>query len=208
MDNISTEDRVGLDRLNDVYARRYGPDIDLVKKEVGEGDIYINSVATALLSKNGVWCECKDLPSEFTGTAGGDYVTRFITTEEALELLNDFYHASMSDVAKYFTHYDLFVLYEPEGITNPMGAFSIYYQFTPNGPYYRPREKGKFRKDTMPLYFRCRTKAQVGQTVLGSKDSVKFFLKKPGDVHLFVEIPYDDPTVIDLSNNPIGSPQQ
>src|SRR5437868_4712011 len=79
--------KLHMDRLQEEYYRRHGAAMELIKSQVGPGDEYSNSAGRVVISPNGAWFECIDLPMEFSGAAGAKVTYRFVGDEEALCLL-------------------------------------------------------------------------------------------------------------------------
>src|SRR5690349_20863298 len=117
MEERDPAQRLQVDALDEEYARRYGVAVELIKAEVGSGVSYANAAARAVVSPNGAWLECVDLPMEFTGAAGAPVEQRLVSDAEAMALL-DRLHAFTAETGQAWEEVSVFVLYGRTGLVD------------------------------------------------------------------------------------------
>jgi hypothetical protein len=205
MDELDKSQQVQLDALGEEYGRKHGAAIEFIKAQVGEGDVYENSVARAVVSSRGAWVECLALPTEFAGAAGGDIKRRFISTSTALSLIQSLAEISVVQMEKGIMHapdsiveMDMFMLYSPSGILDEREA-CVYHYKRGASPFERPRRLGVYDRNRLPLFFRARFYLTEKPEGIPYAAGSFFCLSGIGERHLLVEIPLTGPEIYDLS---------
>src|SRR2546423_1202895 len=117
MEELEPGERLQVDALDEEYGRRFGVAVELIKNEVGHGVSYANAAARAVVSPNGAWLECVDLPMEFTGAAGAPVEQRLVSDAEAMAVL-DLFHAFTGEEGATWSELSLFVLYGRSGLVD------------------------------------------------------------------------------------------
>jgi hypothetical protein len=201
MEELDPSQRLQVDALDEEYERRYGVAVELIKAEVGTGVIYSNAAATAVVSKNGAWLECVDLPMEFTGAAGAPVRQQLVSDAEALTLLDKLYAYALSDV-RTRDDLSLFVLYGRSGLVDGRQIY-IYHQRSRGDDVARPRIIGKYQPELLPLVYRCRVQADQAPEGLSFAHGVVFCLAQGREKNLIVEMSYAGDELHDLSVAPI-----
>jgi len=203
IDDLHQEERLGLDTLAEEYQRRHGVAIEFIKSMVGAGEEYSNAAARAVVSPNGAWFECVDLPMEFSGTAGAPVTRRFVDDAEAVRLLT-----GLNELASHpeegVRNVGLFALYTRRGILDGRGVWAVQADVTQDSGA-RPVTVGAFRPGVLPLVFRCRVDSDREVQGLGIRRGVVFCLAGVGERCLVVEMPHEGVDVRDLGTAP-GSP--
>lgn len=202
MDALTPAQRVALDELEEAYVRRYGAAIEFVKAQVGEGDVFANSAARCMLSDNGAWCECIDLPMEFSGASGAPSAYRLVDESTATEVLRRYHAAREAAAARDARMYDLFALYARAGVASPEAAYYYHYERSATYSGSHAREGGLFRADQMPLFFRCRVDLAAGEPDLPLRRGLMFALSGIGEGVLLVEMDEEGVDVRDLGAEP------
>jgi hypothetical protein len=204
MDELDSTGRLHLDALDAEYTRRHGVAVEYLKAEVGEGDQYENPVARVVISPNGAWFECVDLPMEFSGSAGAPVEHRFVTDAEAIDLLADLYEFTKTAAVGGAREYGLFVLYTKSGIVDGRNVYTFQYSQKTESPFaQRPQEIGKFQPGVLPLFYRCRIDTDDEAAPLPFNRGVVFCLAHAGEMNLVVEMPYEGEELRDLSDTPV-----
>ena|SRR5579872_5430330 len=203
MDELDPAQRLQLDALDEEYRRRHGVAVAFLKAEVGEGDTYANEAARTVISPNGAWFECVDLPMEFSGTAGAPVAHRFVSDSEACALL-DRLHALMGSVDPDNTReFGLFVLYERTGIVDERSVYVFQHRRRADGMTRRPQQFGAYRTGVLPLVYRCRLDTDLDTTGIPVHRGVIFCLARIGEKNLVVEMPYEGEELRDLAERAI-----
>lgn len=202
MEEFSPLQHIRLDQLNEEYRARYGAAIALLKEEVGEGDLYENVVARAMITPNGAWYECADLAAEFSGISGGPVSYRFLTEREALTLLQNLDRLSREIDHHNSRHFDLLALYTRAGIVDGRGVYLYRHLPSPEASVRPPRSLGKFRPDQLPLFYRCRLDTTLTVEGVNLQRGVVFGLALPGDKNLYVEMAYEGESLQNLGAMP------
>ncbi len=204
MDDIDAAERVDLDQLDEEYRRRHGVGVEFIKAQVGPGEIYSNAAARAVISPQGAWFECTDLPMEFSGVAGGPVDHRFLRDAEALEILERLHDATAGVTPQNARLFSLFALYTRRGIYDRRGVYAFHFATRSDGPEARPFTVGQYRPETLPLVFKCRVDGDEVVAGLPFQRGVVFCLTGIGELNLVVYIPYEGPDIRDLSNAPVN----
>jgi hypothetical protein len=202
MEELNPAQRLQLDALGEEYYLRYGTAVELIKAQVGKGEEFGNAVAKAVISSNGAWCQCVDLPMEFTGLAGGPVEHRFVSDETALRLLDRLneYAARVNPLTT--RHFSLLVLYARTGIVDGRNAY-VFHHRSASGMTRRPLQIGTYRPGEMPLFFRCRLDDDSAHADIPLRRGVIFCLAGIGERNLLAVMPYEGEELHDLSE---GSP--
>lgn len=202
MEDLDQEQRIALDQLGEEYYRRHGVAVEFLKAEVGAGDEYANSVARAVISSNGAWFECIDLPMEFSGMAGGPVDHRFVTDSEALKLVSRLHQLCTEAASDHTRELSLFVLYSRAGIADERDAYVFHLRAPKSGEKRAPLTLGRFRAETLPLFFRCRLDLREDGEGIPFRHGVLFCLTDIGERNLLVHIPYEGNDIRDLADIP------
>jgi hypothetical protein len=202
LEELDPTQRIQLDVLDAEYSRRYGVAVDYIKAEVGSGAEYSNAVARVVISPNGAWFECKDLPMEFSGAAGAPVEHRYVTHREALGLLDGLKRAAEEVVSEHTRVFSLLVVYTRTGIVDGRNVYSFHFQRRPDAIPARPQEIGRYQPDTLPLVFKCRLDADLPLEGLSFRRGVLVCLANVGEMNLVVEMPYEGEEISDLSHSP------
>jgi hypothetical protein len=204
MDELDSTGRLHVDALDAEYTRRHGVAVDYLKAEVGDGDLYENPVARVVISPNGAWFECTDLPMEFSGSAGAPVDHRFVTDAEAIKMVDNLYEFTKSAASGGAREFGLFVLYTKSGIVDGRNVYAFQYSQKKEGAFgAKPQEIGKFQPGVLPLFYRCRIDADSEAAGLPFKRGVVFCLAHAGEMNLVVEMPYEGEELRDLSDTPV-----
>lgn len=199
MEELDPAQRLQVDALDEEYARRYGVAVELIKNEVGAGVTYANAAARAVVSANGAWLECVDLPMEFTGAAGASVQQRLVSDAEAMALL-DRLHAFTGPDGSAWDEVSLFVLYGRTGLVDGRQVF-IYHRRAPEeGANGRPRVIGRYQPESLPMVYRCRFHAPAAPEGFSFSRGVVFCLAQGREKNLVVEISYEGEELHDLSD--------
>jgi hypothetical protein len=202
MEEMEPGQRLQIDALDEEYARQYGVAVELIKAEVGPGVSYSNSAARAVVSPNGAWLECADLPMEFTGAAGAAVIQRLVSDAEAMALLDGFHALTRKDLEEW-SELSLFALYSRSGLVDGRQVY-IYYSRQGAEPIRaRPREIGRYQPETLPMVYRCRFNAPEAPADLTYRSGVVFCLAQGREKNLVVEISYEGEEVRDLGVRPV-----
>jgi hypothetical protein len=212
MDELDPTQRLQLDALDAQYSLHHGVAVEYLKAEVGPGDEYSNPAARAVISPNGAWFECIDLPMEFSGAAGAPVSHRFISDAQATSLLNRLYALGQEAVAAKrgewesraeSSEFGLFALYSRGGIVDGRNVYACQIGKGAGDGAERRQEVGKYQPGVLPLVYRCRfkllDKADLVTSDLPFAHGVVFCLAHAGEKNLIVEIPYEGGTLQDLS---------
>lgn len=202
MDELDPTQRLMLDALDEEYRRRHGAAMEFLKAEVGEGTEYVNAVARVVISPNGAWFECLDLPMEFSGAAGGPVEHRFIGDNEAQTLLERLHDLTAAVTPESTRELGLLALYTRTGIVDGRGVYAFQFRQRQKGERSRPLTLGRYQPGTLPLFFRCRLDTTLDTTSLPIRRGVLFCLLHAGEKHLLVTIPYEGERLYDLSDTP------
>ena len=200
MDELDPLQRVHLDALAEEYTRRHGAAVEFIKRQIGEGDMYANSVARAMITENGAWFECIDLPMEFTGAAGAAITHRFVKEHQANEALDKL--AALCERAEKdpsIREAGLFVLYKNTGVVDEREAYVYQFKRTGEPVTRRPQCWGAYRSGELPLAFRGRFHLETEKDGMPFLRGVVFCLANIGEMNLLVEIPYEADQMHDLS---------
>ena len=187
--------------LNAAYYELYGASIEAIKAEVGSGDRYANDVAVAVVSPRGAWCECADLPAEFSGTTG-PASSRFVSERDAANLLGSLQAASHAVSPENTRRLMILAVYSRRGIGDAREAFGFDYRCDPGRMASGPDIIGAYRPSVVPRFFRCRldTDLDIGGTDV--RCGVLVFLAMPGERSVLIEMPQNPYTVWDISELP------
>lgn len=208
MDELTPRDRMLLENVGEEYYRKYGASIEFLKNEVGEGDAYENEVARAMVSPNGAWCECRDLPAEFTGATGSAPLCRLISEQEALAILSSLSETIDNVRPENSRYYLVVAIYSRAGIADRRGIFLFQHEAAPDQMPHHPITVGAFRPGVLPRYFRCRLDTDLEIADLDLKRGVAFFVATQSERHLLAILPYTDEDLIDLGEQPPRSQVQ
>lgn len=199
MEELDPSQRLQADALDEEYSRRYGVAVELIKNEVGPGVTYSNAAARAVVSRNGAWLECTDLPMEFTGAAGAPVVQRLVSDAEALALL-DRLRAFAAPGTSEWKELSLFVLYGRSGLVDGRQVYIYHKQTGDERASSRPREIGRYQPELLPMVYRCRFHAPEPPDGLSFAHGVVFCLAQGREKNLVVEVSYGGDEVHDLSD--------
>jgi hypothetical protein len=197
--DITPAQKMSLDQLGESYYREHGAAIDFVKAQVGSGDEYANTAARAVVSANGAWCECVDLPMEFSGVTGGPVPVRLVSDDETRSTLDLLYGLTRTASPGNTRVLDLFVLYEPGGVVDERSVFAFRLSHGPDTMPSGPRIAGHFQAGRLPLFYRCRIDVAFDVPHPPGQRGLVFFLANVGERHLIVEVPYAGENLVDLS---------
>ncbi len=195
VDPFSEAERAAIDRLVEAYYARHGAAIDLIKAEVGEGQLYVNTIARAMVSRLGAWCEVIELPVEFSGIAGPGAMHRLVTDAEAMALARDLAAETRADLEQEPAIVDLLALYSASGLVDHEG---VYLWRAPSESGRGGRSVGEFQQDTIPLFLRARLSGAGTVPGLSIRRGVVALLADVGDLHLILEMPHEGGPVHDL----------
>ncbi len=201
-DEIDPNQRLYLDRLQEEYQRLHGAAVELIKAEVGPGEEYSNQAGRAVISPNGAWFECFDLPMEFSGAAGGPVFYNFLSDGQAIALLEQLRRTAEEQSALGSRPFGLFVLYARRGIAELRDAYIVRSAGDTVEPGRNSLTSGTFRSGVLPLLFRARITSEQDIPGLSFRRGVVFCLAGIGERNLVVEISYESPEVRDLSLTP------
>jgi hypothetical protein len=199
---LDPSERLAADQLHEQYQRRYGVGVEYLKSQVGPGDEYTNQAARAVISPNGAWFECVDLPMEFSGAAGTEVSYHFVTDPEAMSVL-DSLHSIEKDLTDANTRrYSLFAIYERTGIADGRSVYAYQTAFNSDGIERRAQNVGEYRAGELPLAFRARIDTDLEIRNVPFQRGVAFCLTGIGERNLMVLIPYEGTDVRDLGQSP------
>lgn len=204
MDELDMAQRLKVDQLAEEYQRRHGVAVEYLKAEVGPGDEYANAAARVVISPNGAWFECIDLPMEFSGVAGGPVPHRFISDGDALALLDRLYGMAGEVTPENTRTFSLLALYTRTGIVDGRGVYIFHYRRASDETPARPQVIGDYLPQTLPFVFRCRLDTDLDTAGLPVRRGVLVCLTNVGENHLLVEMPYEGDDVRDLTDAPIN----
>lgn len=195
MDELNPAQRLQLDALDEEYRQRHGVAVALLKKEVGKGDEYANEAARAVISPNGAWFECIDLPMEFSGAAGAPVTHRFVSDSAVTTLLDRLYAFSQHVTPDNTREFGLFVLYSRAGIVDGRGIYAFQHSRSESGMTGKPQRVGSYQPGVLPLVFRCRLDTDLpteeALSDLAMQRGAIFCLAHVGEKNLLVPIPYE-----------------
>ena len=204
MEELDPTQRIQLDALDEEYNRQFGVAVEHIKAEVGRGTEYSNPAARVVISPNGAWFECKDLPMEFSGAAGAPVEHRFLTDREAIDLLERLKSLSEAVAENNTRLLSLLVLYTRSGIVDSRNVYSFHFQRRTDGISARPQEIGAYQPGVLPLLFKCRLDTDAVLPEAGLRRGVLVCLAHVGELNLLVKMPYEGEDVRDLSSAPIN----
>jgi hypothetical protein len=198
MEELEPGQRLQADALDEEYNRRYGVAVELIKNEVGPGVTYANAAARAVVSRNGAWLECVDLPMEFTGAAGAPVHQQLVSDAEAMALLDRLFAFARSEEAGR-SEVSLFVLYGRSGLVDGRQVYIYHRAAGETAAPSRPREIGRYQPEALPMVYRCRLHASDPPEGLTFSHGVVFCLAQGREKNLVVEMSYEGDEVHDLS---------
>lgn len=198
MDDLTPTHRSWLQRIGDRYLSSYGAGIAAIKEEVGDGERYENELAVALVSERGVWCECRDLPAEFTGASGIPYVLRHLGDAEGIAYCRRLYDAVHQVPVTPGNAASMLVLYSRNALVERRNAYVYHFDATDLEMSPLPRELGTYRTDTLPRFLRCRITCRDPLDEAPFSNGSAFMIAGVGDGNLAVEIPRGDTGLVDL----------
>lgn len=204
MSPYSDAEQAALDRLLEAYYARHGAAIDLVKAEVGDGDLYENSMARVVISGRGAWCECIDLPVEFSGVVGAAVHHRLVGDADAIELARCLAGFAVDAAGDRPGLSDIFAVYSAAGLLDGQDVF-FWRAAREDDSSDRARTLGEFRPDILPLFMRARLTGAAQVAGVAMRRGVVVFLADVGDLHLVVEMPHEGDIVHDLAAGPRSS---
>ncbi len=204
MEDIDPSQRLHLDVLEEEYRRRHGVAVEWLKAAVGEGDNFSNEIARVILSENGAWFECIDLPMEFSGAAGAAVGHRFLSDRETITLMNELAEVIPGVTAENTRAFGLLILYTRSGIMDARESFVYQHRAAPDGSVRTPWQIGAFRPDQLPLLIRCRIDTDLPIPMLSHLRGVAICLGRVGESNLLVQIPYEGEQIFDLGSSPFG----
>jgi hypothetical protein len=208
MGELDQSQRLELDQLREEYQKRYGVAVEFIKKEVGPGLEYENTLARAVVSENGAWFECIDQPMEFSGGSGDAVTHRYIENREVLDIVRALYERSKEVSQENSRLFGLLVLYTRSGVIDNRGVYVFHLQAGSKDSAGRPLRLGRFRPDALPGVFRCRLDTDLEDLPTKFKRGVVFCLTGIGEKNLLVEIPYEGKDVRNLGDAPLHPVRQ
>lgn len=197
MDAFNETERAAIERLVEAYYARHGAAIDLIKAEVGDGEEFQNSVARAVVSPRGAWCEVIELPVEFSGMAGPGARRRFVGDAEAAALVRSLAALVPAAGAEPTALADLIALYSASGLLDRREVF-LWRAPEVGGSSSGSLSVGEFRPEELPVFLRARLQGPHGIPGIAFERGVVAFLADVGDRHLVLELPHVGRTVHDL----------
>jgi hypothetical protein len=204
-DELYPGDRLEVDQLQEQYQRLHGVSVEFLKASVGPGDEYSNSAARAVISPNGAWFECVDLPMEFSGAAGAPVEYHFVTDAQVLDLIAGLYDSIPLITTANTRRFGLFSLYTQKGIADGQGVYAFQFENSADGTVRRPNTVGKYQAGRLPLVFRARIDTDLDISALKVHNGVIFCLTGIGERALMVKLPYEGKDLRDLADSP-GNP--
>jgi hypothetical protein len=204
VDDLSSDIMRRLSVLNSAYYALYGASIEALKAEIGDGDRYANDVAVAVVSPRGGWCECSDLPAEFSGTTG-PVECRFVSDDGALSLLRALEAASRVVAPENTRRLMIFVVYGRRGVADAREAFAFDYQCASGEMAAGPDVIGAFRPAVVPRFFRCRLDTDLDIAGTSVRRGVVAFIALPGERSAMIEMPQDEAGTWDIGAQPSGA---
>ncbi|HSV72590.1 MAG TPA: hypothetical protein VLH79_02395 [Chthonomonadales bacterium] len=208
MDDLTPTHRSWLQKIGDRYLSSYGAGIETIKREVGAGERYENEVAVAMVSEQGVWCECSDLPAEFAGCSGTPYTLRHMEDEEARRYCLAIYETVQRVAVAPGNAASLLVLYARNALVERRNAYVFHFDSTSLEMPPMPRELGAYRAKQLPRFLRCRITSREPIDGAPFLDGSAFVLAGVGDGNLTVEMPRQDTGMIDLGRGQARPTQQ
>lgn len=207
MDDLSHDLSRRLNQLNRKYYAHYGHAIEMMKAEVGAGDRYANTVARVTVSARGAWCECVDMPAEFSGTVGPTQV-EFVAGHEAIAILKAVEQAGEQVAPGNTRRLMALALYTPRGIADQNDAYAFDYECAPGTQPSGPMRIGQIRPSQAPLYLRCRIDTDLQIAGLPVRHGVVVYLALEGERHLLLTMPHDGPGIWDIADDDTGAVRQ
>ncbi len=199
---LDPSERLAVDQLHEQYQRRYGVGVEYIKSEVGPGDEYSNQAARVVISSNGAWFECIDLPMEFSGTAGTQVAYHFVTETEALAVLTSLYGVVPHVASSNTRRFSLFAIYERTGIADGRAVYAYHTSFDHDGVDRRAQVVGNYRPGILPLAYRSRIDSDLEIDNVPFHRGVVFCLTGIAERTLLVHMPYDGSDIRDLGYSP------
>ncbi|MEP6757542.1 MAG: hypothetical protein ABJA67_18725 [Chthonomonadales bacterium] len=184
------------DWLEEAYYERFGASIAQIKEAVGEGISHENRAAEVMVSPNGAWFECIELPLEFAGAAGVDPKVTYPTHAEAIALINNLYSTRNEVALGPGGRVSLFALYSPQGVFDSGDVYSFRLDTAKHEPM---REWGKFRPTAEPIAFRYSVAGGRDEEVGALNDGFLFYLSGVGDMNVLVVADAGGEQIFDLS---------
>lgn len=173
------------DWLEEAYYERFGASIAQIKEAVGEGLVYSNRAAEVVVSEDGAWFQCNELPLEFAGASGVDCTKSYPSDDESLRLLAEIYERREALIATTNGRVALFVLYSPNGVFDENDMYS--FRMEPGNPNVL-REWGEFKPTRAPIAFRFSISGGTSTRSEDINNGFVFFLSRVGDINLLVEL--------------------
>ncbi len=206
MNELTDGQRQRLDQLADAYQYTHGAAIETIKQGVGSGIEYFNSVARAVVSDNGAWCECIDLPLEFSGSSGAPAEVRFIRDDKAIELIEQLHGLASGPEPVGTRLLDLLCLYTPLGISDSKGVAAVHFEEGASAQVHQPSRVviGSLRPGVLPLFFRFRIESTSIQHGLTFARGSLFCLSGLGERCLLVLMPHEGEEAFDLGVQPLS----
>lgn len=202
MEELDPLHRVELAMLRTEHQKKFQTMITLIKERVGEGVEYRNSVARVVVSATGAYYELNDLPEEFSGGAGREIEARSISSHEAIALLSRAVEAVQKADLRQTRQASLLLLYSRRGVIDRQNCYVYEFQYKEPLIESRPLIIGRFRPDTLPLFFKIKIDAPFAQQVLDMSRGMVFCIAVEGDRHLLVRIPFTGDHITNLSDLP------
>lgn len=200
LDEFDEMQRFQLDALDEEYRRRYGAAVEYLKTEIGPGEEYSNDVARVLISPNGAWFECIDLPLEFSGAAGVPVSQHFVADAAAISLLAGLVDWIQSAETENTREIGLLALYDRSGISDARSAFAARWRRGEERPI---RTIGAFQENRLPRAFRSKFDTDLPFPVSGlhvPRRGLVYCLAGIGDRNLVVTVGFGDESVRDLGD--------
>jgi hypothetical protein len=160
LDDIDPSQRLKLDVLEEEYRRRHGVGVEWIKAEVGDGEVFENGVGRVVLSENGGWFECIDLPMEFSGVVGEPCERRFASDSELVTLTERLVELTQSPESGTLQELGLLILYDRAGVVDERAAFIYQRRAGEHGEPMPPIRGGKLQPGRIPAVVRCRVYAR------------------------------------------------
>ena len=202
-DKLDPLQKVEIALLRAEYQKRFQVMIDTVKRLVGEGIEYRNTVVRVVVSETGAYYELTDLPEEFCGAVGDDLERRFVAPAEAVALLKRAVEAASGATSENTRHLSILTLYTRRGLVDRKNCFL--FDYTPDDTRSRaPVVIGKFQPDVMPLFFKVKMEADFAEEVLGFQGGLVFCMANAGDRHLLIQVRHTGDQITDLGALPLS----
>jgi len=208
LEEIDSSQRLKLDVLEDEYRRRHGVAVEWIKAEVGEGETFENGVGRVVLSANGGWFECIDLPMEFSGSVGAPCDRRFISDGELRRLTELLASIATSPEPGGIREFGLLTLYGRAGIFDERSAFVYQRRCGPSGEVKPPIQMGALQSELLPAVVRCRIHTDEDLAGVPVRHGVVVCLSGVGERNLMVLMPHEGGTVRDLGGSNVESTPQ